>query len=222
MQRRLIQSIFALTGAVALGAGLTGPAEAANLGGDLLLRDLITFADGSINSGVEAGSGFRVASDGTTIRQILWSGTESTDSFLVHLFRPEDSVPFATLTGNISSFVEPVQIYDESIVVDLSFYTLSLDSPLSLESGDYVLSIQNQSDWGWSRIIGGTTLFRYDATDVWEDAAWSSGALDLRFASNPEPHPPEPIPEPALLLGLMGLGITALRHQQGKEAATEA
>ena len=192
----------------------TGQAEAANIGGDRLSDDLIGFADNSLNSQTEAGYDFRVASTGTHISQILWSGTESTDRFLVRLFRLEDSVPFATLTGNLSSFVESVQIYDEPIVVDLSFYTLSLDSPVSLDSGDYVLSIQNNSDWGWTRIVGGRTLFRFDAIDAWEDADWSAGGLDLTFASNPVTHPPEPIPEPALLPGLIALGITALRNQQ--------
>ncbi len=217
MKRTVIHSILALTSAVTVGTCFAGRAEAMNLGGDMLSGNLIGFADGSVNSETEAGAEFGVASTGSDISQILWSGTESTDSFLVRLFRPEDSAPFATLTGNISSFVAPVQLYDEPDIVDLSFYTLSLDSPLRLDSGGYVLSIQNNSNWGWARLDRGTALFRFDDTDTWEEAAMSSGELDLRFTSDTT----QLVPTPALLPGLIGLGITTLRNKRRKEATTE-
>ncbi|MBE9063719.1 PTPA-CTERM sorting domain-containing protein [cf. Phormidesmis sp. LEGE 11477] len=220
MKRTLIQSIFVLAGTVAVGTCFTGQAEAANLRSDLLSGNVIGFADGNVNNDVEAGYEFGVTSS-RNISQILWSGTESTDSFLVNLFRREDSAPLATLTGNISSFVESVQLYNDPTVVDLSFYTLSLDSPFNLDSGDYVLSVQNSSDWNWTRIDGGTTLFRFDG-DSWEDGLMSSGGLDLSFSSSTAPHPAQPIPTPALLPGLIGLGMTTLRKQRRKETTAEA
>ncbi len=224
MKRTLIQSVFALTGAVAVGACFIGRAEAANLGGDELQGNLIGTINSNINdeSTLEAGYNFDVADTGTDISQVFWSGTKATDSFLVRLFRPQDSMPFASLTGNISSFVKSVQAYDEPTTVDLSFYTLSLDSPFRLDSGEYVLSIQNNSDWGWTRINRGTTLFRFDATDPWEYGVMSSGALDIGFTRNTMPHPTQTVPTPALLPGLIGIGVTALRNRRRKETATQA
>ena len=50
----------------------------------------------------------------------------------------------------------------------------------------------------------------------------SAGQLDLVLKSNTASNPTQPVPTPALLPGLIGLGITILRNKFRKEAATEA
>ena len=191
MKRALTQSVLALTGAVAVGICFTGSAEAASLMSNRLTGRVVGFA--SSNSEIEAGQGLG-GSSSTNISQILWSGIGSVDSFSVRLFTFGSTLPLATLTGNISSSVKPVKLYDDPTVVNVSFYTLSLDTPFSLNPGAYILSIASNSDWGWTKVDSGESLFRYGEADTWDEDNMSAGQLDLVLKSNTASNPTQPVP----------------------------
>lgn len=217
MKSALIKSIVTLTGVVALGICFTGLAEAMSLGKDRINGRVVGFGNNSIDNEVEGGQAFGFNAR-TNISRILWSGTESTGDFSVRLFTFDTPAPLATLTGNISSFVKPVRLYGEPTVVDASFYTLSLDTPFSLDAGGYVLSIRNTADWGWTRVDRGVALFRFDAVDLWSEDNMSSGEFDLQVKDDTASPPTQEIPTPALLPGLIGLGVASIRKLR-KEAA---
>lgn len=224
MKSASIKSIVALTGVVALGICFTGSAEAMSLGKDRINGRVIGFADNSIDSETEGGQGFGFNAR-TNISQILWSGTESTGDFSVRLFTFDTPAPLATLTGNISSFVQPIRLYeprDEPPVepIDVSFYTLSLDTPFSLDAGGYVLSIRNTADWGWTRLDQGAALFRFDAVDPWREASMSSGAFDLEVKDDTTSPPTQEVPAPALLPGLIGLGVASIHKFRKRRQLT--
>lgn len=222
MKSASIKSIVALTGVVALGICFAGSAEAMSLGKDRINGRVVGFGDNSIDSETEGGQEFGFNAR-TNISQILWSGTESTGDFSIRLFTFDTPAPLATLTGNISSFVQPIRLYephDEPPVepVEVSFYTLSLDTPFSLDAGGYVLSIRNTADWGWTRLDQGAALFRFDTVDPWSKASMSSGEFDLEVKDDTTSPPTQEVPTPALLPSLIGLGVASIRKLR-KEAA---
>ncbi|MBD2105979.1 hypothetical protein [Nodosilinea sp. FACHB-13] len=182
-------------------------------------------------SATEFGSGFDI-SQAAHITEILWSGTYGpsrtrtpfTDNFSVRLFTLNGvddfgrvlTSPLATLIGDISYVIEPVQIYNSTDVVDVYFYTLSLSTPFSLGSGGYLLSIMNDTsadlddNWGWTRTDQGGALFTYDPTEPWE---MLSGGLYFAIQGETKDDP-QAVPTPMLLLGLLGFGVTAWRQRK--------
>lgn len=188
----------------------------------------------------EYGSGFGL-SQAAYITEVLWSGsygldytrTPSTDNFFVRLFTIDSidnfglvsTSPLATLTGNISYVVKPIQFEAFTDVgemyfytVDTYFYTLSLPTPFSLDSGSYLLSIMNDTtadlddSWGWTLSAPGGALFRYDPTESWD---MLSGALYFAIQGEIK-NDPQAVPTPMLLPGLLGFGVAAWRQRKLK------
>lgn len=200
--------------------------------------DIVGFVGSDLDNetSVEFGEGFGLNAD-TAITRILWSGaygpsntrTPFTDNFSVRLFTIEgvdsnglvNTTPLATLSGDVSYSTQRIQGYGDIIFYDVYFYTLSLSSPFSLNSGGYLLSILNDTSadlddsWGWSRIAQGSAQFRYDATEPWDRLA---GGLYFAIEGDIRDNSAM-VPAPALLPGLLGLGMSIWRKRRTEALA---
>ncbi|MBW4458988.1 MAG: PTPA-CTERM sorting domain-containing protein [Nodosilinea sp. WJT8-NPBG4] len=200
--------------------------------------EVVGFLDGDLDNETptEFGEGFDLNAN-TAITRILWSGaygpsntrTPSTDNFSVRLFNVEgvdgdgliNTTPLTTLSGDVSYSVQRIQGYQDIREYDVYFYTLSLSNPFSLNSGGYLLSILNDTsadlddNWGWTRITQGGAQFRFDATEPWGRLA---GGLYFAIEGDVKDNPAM-IPTPALLPGLLGLGMGIWRKRRAETLA---
>lgn len=169
---------------------------------------------------------------GTTvdITQILWRGvyepsntrTPFTDAFSVRLFNAGEIDPFATLeSGNLSYTVESVQEHEGHEIYEVYNYTLTLTNPFRLNAGSYLLSIMNNTNadpddnWFWVRTDTGGGVFRYDRQDPWDSGLMFAGGLSFAIEGNIVTNGGiTEIPTPALLPGLIGLGISVWRKRK--------
>jgi hypothetical protein len=177
-----------------------------------------------------------------------FTNTPSADDFSIGLFDANGSSPatipqFSFSTNAIARTDSGLNLptSDGSAIVNLDVYNyeLSFTSPVILNPGNYLLSIVNNTlldtddNWFWARSAStGNSLIRINPTDPW-------GTLDprpeLAFAiegtviSSPPSPPPSPhpeddttkIPTPALLPGLIGMGLSLWRQRHPTNSSQE-
>lgn len=218
----------AVLGAAAIGlsVGSVAPAVAAVLV-DNGAPDLANGVFSDFASQIERGDNFSLSSD-ANITKINWSGgyansnTPLTDSFSVRLFNivggTPNTSPFATLSGSLSRVDSGLNInLPNAQFFDVYNYALTLTTPFSIAAGNYLLSIVNNTtndpdnNWFWATSAQTrNSQFRSNPGD-----AWSGSGQELSFSIEDDTTP---IPTPALLPGLLGMGIAAWRKRKNEES----
>lgn len=185
-----------------------------------------TFLSNPINPFVpaEGGDDFSL-SNAASITKITWSGIyfsgslpsdDFTDDFSVRLFNIVNGVPdinpFATLSGLFTRIDSGLNVEPDA---DLYNHALTLTTPFSIGAGDYLLSITNSFDansideWGWATHdwLAGNAYSRTPGD------AWGNASAELSFAIEGDTTP---VPTPALLPGLIGLGLGVWRKRKAE------
>lgn len=239
--KRLSMTIAGAT-CIAIGSAITASsAQAAtifqnggSIFGDGLISDYcdVGICDSSIGIFNEAGNSFTLSST-SVIRDVLWAGAYAfgddllaTDDFSVRIFDVSNGIPRAVPRFEHSN----IQVSRGDIGFGgLYLYTHNLNTPVTLAAGTYFLSVVNNTptdpdDWFWAYSNGSGAFFRdrpqqpdgsFAAVD-WQDLEYPPG---FSFALKGETVP---IPTPALIPGLVGLGLAAIRKRKvSANASTE-
>ena len=224
-----------MAGVSAAIAGLnTSPAEAALLftnGVPLspsgLVSDLCAVGTcGSTAIFNEVGDNFTLSSR-SVVQSVLWAGAYdfgddllAADNFSVRIFDLSNGVPPAMPRLEYSN----IQVSRSDFGGSLYLYRYDLSTPVTLASGNYFLSVVNNTstdpdDWFWagSSLPGvGNPFFRdlpqqsdgsFPVLD-WQPLP-SDGSAELSFAIRGQS-----VPTPALLPGLIGLGAVAFKKRR--------
>ena len=171
---------------------------------------------------VEAGDDFTLTSS-NDVTKITWSGlyaarssvslTPTVDQFSVRIFEFLNGKPA----------VSPIVAFNNASVARTSnsqsvfFYNYSFapSQPFTLQGGSYLLSIVNNTkadtdlNWFWAASNEtGNNFGRFQPSDQW---FVDVNTAELAFAIEGNARP---VPTPALLPGLIGLGIGAWRKRQ--------
>lgn len=245
---RIKQWSMMAAGAVCMTIGSTiaaSSAQAANIfengfptgGGGISDYCKVGICDPNIGIFGEVGNSFTLSS-ASVIQGALWAGgyafgddSLAADDFSIRIFDVSNGIPNATprleynnvqVSRNDFGFgFPPGSLYN---------YRYSLDTPITLAAGTYFLSIVNNTptdpdDWFWGYSGRAGAFFRDRPQQP-----------DGSFAVvNWERIPPEypqgfafalggeavPVPTPALLPGLVGLGLAAVRKRRAAGASTE-
>lgn len=215
------QLTLGVLGAALLVCSIKNPAQAAVLF-DNGAPDLRLAIESDFALPVEAGDNFTFTSS-NDVTKITWSGlyasrqavslTPTADQFSVRIFE--------FLNG--SPAVSPLVAFN-NVSVDRSgnpqnqfFYNYSFapPQPLTLKAGNYLFSVVNNTEadtilnWFWATSNEtGNDFGRFQPGDQW---FVDSNTAELSFALEGNS---KSVPTPALLPGLMGLGISAWRKRQ--------
>jgi len=152
------------------------------------------------------------------------------DDFSIRIFDISNGSPLSTPRFEYSN----TQVSRREIGPGVYGYKYDLDTPATLAAGNYFLSIVNNTptdpdDWGWSFSDKGfgNPFFRdrlQQSDGSFEVVDWNrllpSDSQELAFRIEGESTP---IPTPALLPGLIGLGIGVFkkRKQQDQNIAPD-
>jgi hypothetical protein len=184
----------------------------------------------------EVGDDFTLSSD-SVIQGILWTGAYAfgdgavaDDDFSVRIFDKSNGSPLATPRLEYSN----TQVSRSDLGSGLYSYRYDLSTPTTLTAGNYFLSIVNNTpndddDWSWafSTKGAGNPFFRdrlQQSDGSFEVVNWNplppEASQELSFAIGGEPTA---IPTPALLPGLIGLGLGVFRKrkQQNQKIAPD-
>ena len=228
------QLTFSVLGAAFLSLGMGNTAQAAVLFNNGA-PDLKVAIRSDFGLPVEAGDDFRFETN-NAVTNITWSGlysgsagasTNSTnDQFSVRVFeflkdRPATApvVSFNNINVNRSANTQSPFFFN---------YSFAPTQPFALKAGRYLLSIVNNTtvdtnlDWFWAQSQpNGNDFGRVKPGDAWfDDTNKAELAFVLKGAivpSTPTPAPapqPKSVPTPALLPGLIGLGLSAWRKRR--------
>ena len=171
---------------------------------------------------VKAGDDFTFTSN-NEVTKITWSGlyaagqsvsvTPTVDQFSVRIFellngRPAIS-PIVTFNNtSVARAANPQNIFFYN-------YSFTPTEPFMLKAGSYLLSVVNNTEadaslnWFWATSNeNGNDFGRFQPGDQW---FVDVNTAELSFAIEGNP---KPVPTPALLPGLIGLGIGAWRKRQ--------
>jgi len=181
----------------------------------------------------EVGDDFTLSST-SVIQGVLWDGAYdfgddavADDDFSVRIFDILNGSPLATPRLEYSN----TQVSRSDLGSGLYRYRYDLSTPATLAAGNYFLSIVNNTpndndDWFWafSRKGAGNPFFR-DRPQLsdgsFEVVDWNplprDSSKELAFAIGGEPTA---VPTPALLPGLIGLGIGVLRKRKQQNQNT--
>lgn len=209
-------SVLALTVAMA-------PAQAILLfDNGALLPDSGSISD--LAGASESSNPFQLTTS-SDIKTIAWSGSYGLspaiqDTFAVRLFSASNGAieltPLATLSGSISR----TATVKNSLNWQLYDYVLTLGSPYRISPDRYWLSIVNntanapQSVWTWSASNALVDLAgRPNAIEPWTLLAPDNGVVTTGLAFKIEGDPVA-IPTPALLPGLIGMGLGIWRRRK--------
>lgn len=254
---------LSVLGAAFLGLSTGNAAQAADLFNNNA-PDLQNAVRSDFSFPVEAGDNFRFDTS-NDIRSITWSGIYANSTSLL----PADAPAADNFSIRIFSFIQDPQgietpATDPLVALkpvtlerissgksiqdqyEIYSYTFNLAAPFGLKSGDYLLSIVNDTtasadDWFWatSSQIGNNlgrckTVFGVCQPNTSQsiDPRWfrDRNAVELSFAiegnvtpapptSPPAPVPPKPVPTPALLPGLIGFGLSLWRKRRSTGTA---
>ena len=174
----------------------------------------------------EVGDNFALSSR-SVVQSVLWSGGYAfgddllaTDNFSVRIFDLSNGVPLAVPRLDYSN----IQVSRSDLGGGLHRYRYDLSTPVTLASGNYFLSVVNNTptdpdDWFWagSSFPGaGNPFFRdrpQQSDGSFEVVDWQplppEGSAELSFAIRGES-----VPTPALLPGLIGLGAVAFKKRR--------
>ena len=176
----------------------------------------------------EVGDNFNLSSR-SVVQSVLWAGGYdfgddflAADNFSVRIFDLSNGIPLAMPRLEYSN----IQVSRSDLGGSLYRYRYDLSTPVTLASGNYFLSIVNNTptdpdDWFWAGSIhgAGNPFFRdrpqqndgsFEVVD-WQPLP-AQASTELSFAIRGEP-----VPTPALLPGLIGLGMVAFKKRRQPE-----
>lgn len=196
-------SIFAVTGMVSSSFLAAAPAEALTItGGSILdLGGRAKFNTGTGNLDFKTGglSGAYGSPTGnatvSTFSPVF--GAEGTIAILKDLNLAPDGSNAWTLSSSISQFI--------SLPNGIKFRLDTFD--LNFKDNDWFASLTGEFDEGVDNVIGGSGTFDPNKDKDFTKIGGTSYSLEV-----------EAVPTPALLPGLIGIGLTALRKRNKSEA----
>lgn len=178
----------------------------------------------------EVGDDFTLSSD-SEIQQVKWAGFYSfgpdelaTDNFSVRIFDIVNGVPLDTPRIEYSNIQVSRGDFGFGFSVGAMYsYIYTLATPLTLNAGNYFLSIINNTstdddDWAWAQSSYGLGNPFYRDLPQLSDGSfavlpWQLLPAEIRYEQS-FAISGRAIPTPALLPGLIGMGLATLKKQR--------
>lgn len=175
----------------------------------------------SISGGLESAESFSLGANATVTSISWWAAADVTSGWHVNLASSLTQLADTsnTVAGNVGRGSSVGQDTDGQ---DVFLFDLVLNSPLSLNSGNYFLYIWNDDTdlvWSWatSTVGDGHSFFaEYDQNfnRTWTSDAGQTGASDLSLQVRGERQQSIPEPGTLALIGFAGAGLALGRRRR--------